>query len=60
MREAAAAGCETTGGLDMLVAQAELQIAAWTGHRPPAGLMRQAALRRLEDFAAEGRGRGMK
>jgi shikimate dehydrogenase len=59
MREAAAAGCETIGGLDMLVAQAQLQFAAWTGRRPPAGLMRQAALQRLEEFAAEGRGRGM-
>jgi 3-dehydroquinate dehydratase / shikimate dehydrogenase len=57
MREAAAAGCETIGGLDMLVAQAQLQFAVWTGRRPPAGLMRQAALRRREEFAAESLGR---
>jgi 3-dehydroquinate dehydratase/shikimate dehydrogenase len=56
MREAAAAGCETIGGLDMLIAQAELQVRLWTGRRPPARLMRQAALRRLDEFAAEGRG----
>jgi shikimate 5-dehydrogenase len=57
MCEAAAAGCETIGGLDMLVAQAELQFALWTGRRPPAGLMRLAALQRLEEFAAESGGR---
>jgi 3-dehydroquinate dehydratase/shikimate dehydrogenase len=44
LKEAAAAGCETLGGLDMLVAQAEDQSEWWLGQRPPAGLMRQAAL----------------
>jgi shikimate dehydrogenase len=44
LKEAAAAGCETLGGLDMLVAQAEDQSEWWLGRRPPAGLMRQAAL----------------
>jgi 3-dehydroquinate dehydratase / shikimate dehydrogenase len=48
LREAAAAGCETIGGLDMLVAQAEDQFEWWTGRRPAAGLMRQAAMTRLE------------
>ncbi len=33
MREAHAAGCETLGGLEMLIAQAKLQFELWTG--PP-------------------------
>jgi len=44
LKEAAAAGCQTIGGLDMLVAQAEDQSAWWLGRRPPANLMRHAAL----------------
>jgi shikimate 5-dehydrogenase len=48
LKEAAAAGCETIGGLDMLVAQAEDQSEWWLGRRPPSGLMRQAALGRYE------------
>jgi len=48
LKEAAAAGCETIGGLGMLVAQAEDQFEWWTGRRPAAGLMRQAAMARLE------------
>ena len=40
LRDAAAAGCETIGGLDMLVAQAQEQFHWWTGTRPPAGVMR--------------------
>lgn len=47
LKEAAAAGCETLGGLDMLVAQAEDQSEWWTGTRPPAGLMKHAALASL-------------
>jgi len=47
LREAAAAGCDTIGGLDMLVAQAEDQSEWWIGKRPPAGLMKQAALNAL-------------
>jgi 3-dehydroquinate dehydratase / shikimate dehydrogenase len=47
LKEAAAAGCDVIGGLDMLVAQAEDQSEWWIGRRPPAGLMRQAALRVL-------------
>ena len=35
----------------MLVAQAEAQFAWWTGVTPPDGLMRQAALARLEALA---------
>ncbi|HET9468076.1 MAG TPA: shikimate dehydrogenase [Vicinamibacterales bacterium] len=44
LKEAAAAGCETIGGLDMLVAQAEDQSEWWTGKRPRPGLMKAAAL----------------
>ena len=47
LRDAAAAGCATIRGLDMLVAQAEDQSEWWTGRRPPTGLMREAALRSL-------------
>ena len=47
LKEAAAAGCDVIGGLDMLVAQAEDQSEWWIGKRPPAGLMREAALRFL-------------
>jgi shikimate dehydrogenase len=47
LKDAAAAGCDTIGGLDMLVAQAEDQSEWWVGRRPPAGLMRQAAQVRL-------------
>jgi 3-dehydroquinate dehydratase/shikimate dehydrogenase len=47
LKEAAGAGCEVIPGLDMLVAQAEDQSEWWTGKRPPAGLMRDAALRLL-------------
>jgi shikimate 5-dehydrogenase len=47
LKEAAAAGCEVIGGLDMLVAQAEDQSEWWIGKRPPAGLMREAALQAL-------------
>jgi shikimate dehydrogenase len=47
LKDAAAAGCETIGGLDMLVAQAEDQSEWWIGRRPPAGLMREAAMARI-------------
>jgi shikimate 5-dehydrogenase len=51
LREAAAAGCDTIGGLDMLVGQAIAQFAWWTGVRPAAAPMRDAALKRLSEFA---------
>lgn len=38
-----AAGCETLGGLKMLVAQARLQFQLWTGKTPPASVMYDAA-----------------
>ena len=44
LTEASSAGCETIGGLDMLVAQAEDQSEWWTGKRPRPELMKQAAL----------------
>jgi 3-dehydroquinate dehydratase/shikimate dehydrogenase len=50
LREAAARGCRTIGGLDMLVGQAHEQFTWWTGMMPPAGVMRQAAERRLTEF----------
>lgn len=34
LREAHAAGCETLGGLEMLIAQAKLQFELWTGKKP--------------------------
>lgn len=43
LKDAAAAGCATIGGLEMLVAQAEDQSEWWLGRRPPAGLMETAA-----------------
>jgi 3-dehydroquinate dehydratase / shikimate dehydrogenase len=51
LREAHAAGCETLGGLDMLVAQAEKQFELWTGEPPRPGVMRAAAESRLRSFA---------
>lgn len=52
LRDAAAAGCETVGGLEMLVAQATLQFAWWTGQTVPDAIFRDAALRRLTDASA--------
>jgi 3-dehydroquinate dehydratase/shikimate dehydrogenase len=53
LREAASVGCETFGGLDMLVAQAEEQFLWWTGTKPAAGVMREAATARLAEFARD-------
>jgi 3-dehydroquinate dehydratase/shikimate dehydrogenase len=50
LRDAAAAGCQTIGGLDMLVAQAREQFQRWTGSKPLADVMRAAALKRLAEF----------
>ncbi|HKY04494.1 MAG TPA: shikimate dehydrogenase, partial [Blastocatellia bacterium] len=47
LRLARLAGCHTVSGLEMLVAQAALQFELWTGRRPPEGVMREAALRKL-------------
>ena len=43
LQAARAAGCQTIGGLEMLIAQAERQFELWTGQRPPAGLFEAAA-----------------
>jgi 3-dehydroquinate dehydratase/shikimate dehydrogenase len=50
LREAARAGCQTIGGLEMLVAQAVEQFEWWTGRRPSAPTMRAAAMERLSEF----------
>jgi 3-dehydroquinate dehydratase/shikimate dehydrogenase len=47
LRDAAAAGCRTLDGLEMLVAQAVRQFAWWTGVTPEARVLRDAAQRRL-------------
>ncbi len=46
-REAEAAGCESIGGLEMLVAQAAAQFEWWTGAPAPVDVMREAAERAL-------------
>ena len=43
LTDARAAGCDTIGGIDMLIAQAERQFELWTGQRPPDGVFRTAA-----------------
>ena len=48
MREARQAGCETIGGLSMLVAQAAEQYHLWTGKPAPVEVMREAALYSLK------------
>jgi shikimate 5-dehydrogenase len=53
MRDSATAGCDTIGGLDMLVGQAQAQFEWWTGTRPAPGVMRAAAIRRLSEFNAD-------
>lgn len=52
LKEARRAGLTTIGGLDMLVEQARDQFFLWTGIRPDAGVMREAALARLAEFGA--------
>ena len=49
LRDAKAAGCETIGGLEMLIAQAALQFELWAGLRPPIVVMREAAFQHLAD-----------
>jgi 3-dehydroquinate dehydratase / shikimate dehydrogenase len=53
LRDAAARGCQTIGGLEMLVAQAREQFQWWVGTKPQAGVMREAALKRLAEFARD-------
>jgi shikimate dehydrogenase len=47
LREARAAGCETLGGLEMLVTQAADQFKLWTGETAPEGVMHDAARKAL-------------
>lgn len=47
LRDAKAAGCETLGGLDMLIAQGAEQFRIWTGSYADTNAMRRAAEERL-------------
>jgi 3-dehydroquinate dehydratase / shikimate dehydrogenase len=47
LADARAEGCQTISGLDMLVAQAALQFALWTGGKPPIEVMRAAAVAKI-------------
>jgi len=47
LREARAVGCQTLGGLEMLVSQATVQFRLWTGVNAPEEVMRAAAQRAL-------------
>ncbi|MFN0110645.1 MAG: shikimate dehydrogenase [Blastocatellia bacterium] len=47
LRDAKAAGCQTLGGLAMLVGQAAEQFRLWTGQEAPLEALWQAALRRV-------------
>jgi shikimate dehydrogenase len=53
LRDAQAAGCQTIGGLDMLVGQAQAQFEWWTGVRPAFEVMHDAAQARLSEFNAD-------
>lgn len=53
LAEAAAAGCDTIGGLDMLVGQAIEQFEWWTGVRPAFETMYEAARARLAEFRTD-------
>ena len=48
LREAREAGCETLGGLSMLIAQAAEQFKLWTGADPSEGVMCEAAEQALQ------------
>ena len=43
LEQAAEAGCDTIGGLEMLVAQAREQFAWWIGVQAPKGVFEEAA-----------------
>ena len=53
LADAAAAGCDTLGGLPMLVEQARRQFAWWTGRQLPAEVFRSAAEARLAESERE-------
>lgn len=48
LQNAAEAGCDTLGGLEMLVAQAKIQFELWTGKEPSARVMYDAGVAGLE------------
>ncbi len=50
LRDAKAIGCETLGGLEMLVAQAVLQFKLWTGLNVSSELMYDAAIAGMSDM----------
>jgi 3-dehydroquinate dehydratase/shikimate dehydrogenase len=47
LQEAREEGCQTISGVEMLIAQAALQFALWTGQRPPMELLRAAVIEKL-------------
>ena len=49
LREAAARGCPTLDGLEMLVQQGAESFRLWTGVEPEVGLMREACLNELKE-----------
>ncbi len=51
LQDAAAAGCATLGGLDMLIAQAAVQAATWFHVDPPVDAMRAAIHAEAPQFA---------
>ena len=53
MAEAMAAGCETVGGIGMLVEQAIRQAEWWTGIRPPRKIFEDAAKNYLDSLRVE-------
>jgi 3-dehydroquinate dehydratase/shikimate dehydrogenase len=53
LRDAAALGLQTLGGLEMLVGQAREQFEWWTGSKPRPGVMKDAAQRRLAEFTRD-------
>jgi 3-dehydroquinate dehydratase/shikimate dehydrogenase len=55
LREAREAGCETLGGLSMLIAQAVEQFKIWTSRDAPDGMMREAAERGLRSGISDGK-----
>lgn len=55
LREARDAGCETLGGLSMLVSQAAEQLKLWTGVETALAVMREAARRALREQESRAR-----
>ena len=53
LREAAVAGCQLLGGIEMLLAQAVEQFKFWTGQQPDLQVMRAAAFARLPSQITE-------